>query len=738
MPLPAYLIIRAVLTLSVVWTVATTHERSEEGPGGASRRQAATLPATAHPPVPTEDADAWLVPDRAPDAEERALEAMAGAIRGGDHAKAAALAARVTGDATLGGYARLYQARARRAAGDHAGARRTAEGLITSAASSYLLEQARYLAADAAMEAEDPAGALAHLEALLATGPLAPERALLRLGRAHAAAGDTAAASIAFSRVYYDHALTPEAGEAASSLDALRGGARPEATSEIIALEIARAERLFDARRRDDARGAFAALLEHVDGDDRALVEVRLAQLEHYAGRYAAAREGLARHTRRGPRQAEARFFDLLALRGLGRGEAFVSGVREFIDDFEDSPWAADALDALGTYYILEDDDDAAARVFTELFDRYRSSERAERAAWKAGWHAYRADNYGEAIRIFEAAAAAFPRSTQRASWLYWAGRAHAEAGNRGAFQARHNLVLADYAHSYYGRQAARQLGVRNPAFAVSRAADRRSDRSTEQTAREAYPTGLLIHRLLRAGLYDDAMGEMRAAARAWGSTPALQATMAWTTRQQGDLLRASVLMKRAYPQYLSREGASLPEDVLRVTYPVAYWDLIRKYSAAHRLDPYMIAALIAQESGYDASARSAANAWGLMQIVPATGRAWARKLGIRPFTTASLTNPEINIRIGTAYFADQIRRLGSAHAALAAYNAGPTPARRWSAGKPGLDRDEWIDDIPYPETQFYVKRILGTAEDYRALYGGGFDPSLSRTAPRPRRGEGE
>jgi soluble lytic murein transglycosylase len=195
--------------------------------------------------------------------------------------------------------------------------------------------------------------------------------------------------------------------------------------------------------------------------------------------------------------------------------------------------------------------------------------------------------------------------------------------------------------------------------------------------------------------------------------------------------------MKRAYPQYLAREGASLPDDVLRVTYPVNYWTLIKKYSAAHKLDPYLIAALIAQESGYDPAAKSGANAWGLMQIVPATGRSFARKLGIRRFTTRSLTDPVINIRIGTAYFADQIDRLGSVHAALAGYNAGPSRARRWAAERPGLERDEWIDDIPFPETQFYVKRILGTAEDYRALYSGGFDPALKRTSPRPRGASG-
>ena len=57
-------------------------------------------------------------------------------------------------------------------------------------------------------------------------------------------------------------------------------------------------------------------------------------------------------------------------------------------------------------------------------------------------------------------------------------------------------------------------------------------------------------------------------------------------------------------------------------------------------------------------------------------------------------------------------------HLALASYNAGERAVRRWMAERPGLERDEFIDDIPYPETQNYVKRILGTAEDYRRLYG--------------------
>ena len=183
----------------------------------------------------------------------------------------------------------------------------------------------------------------------------------------------------------------------------------------------------------------------------------------------------------------------------------------------------------------------------------------------------------------------------------------------------------------------------------------------------------------------------------------------------RGSILPALEACTRDHPD-------ALPPEVLEVLFPVTYWDLIQKYTKPRGLDPYLIAALMAQESTFDARIRSHANAIGLMQIVPATGRRYARRLKIPRFSTARLTDPEVNVRIGTAYFADMTQRFGGVHHALASYNAGPSPVSRWIAEKPGVATDEFIDDIPYPETQNYVKRILGTADDYRRLYqhGGG------------------
>jgi len=145
---------------------------------------------------------------------------------------------------------------------------------------------------------------------------------------------------------------------------------------------------------------------------------------------------------------------------------------------------------------------------------------------------------------------------------------------------------------------------------------------------------------------------------------------------------------------------------------------LLQKHAALRGLDPYLVAALVLQESNFDPVVKSHANAVGLMQVLPSTGRGYARKLGVRPFSADRLTDAEVNVRIGTQIFADTIKKFGGVHFALAAYNAGDSRVFGWQRERPGMPQDEFIDDIPFPETQNYVKRILGTAEDYRRLYG--------------------
>jgi soluble lytic murein transglycosylase len=480
-----------------------------------------------------------------------------------------------------------------------------------------------------------------------------------------------------------------------------------------------RAQQLFGARRYAEARSAFQELQRIATGTDRDLADLRVAESDFYLKRYAAARDGTQRFLDQGSYRAEARYFHASAVRELDEHDQFVALTRALVQEFPDTSWAEEALNNLGTHYILINEDELAAAAFKELYEKYPSGARAERAAWKYGWWNYKTANYGEAVRIFEAAAQAFPRSDYRPSWLYWSARAHAKLGETSESSARLRLVYTDYANSYYGRLAEKQLSRRSAVVL-----DRVVPVSYQAAVRPSLPNEGVVRLLLASALYDDAINELRYAQKVLGSSPAIDATIAWAYHRKGELRRAITLMRRAYPQFLAA-GHQLPREILEVIFPLDHWDAIRKYSAANDLDPYLVAALIAQESTFDPEARSAANAWGLMQIVPATGRRLARTVGIRRFATSMLTSPETNIRLGTLYFSQLVRQFGGTYYALASYNAGESRVVRWKAERPGIEEDEFIDDIPFPETQNYVKRILGTAEDYRMLYGD--------RAPQPR-----
>ena len=464
----------------------------------------------------------------------------------------------------------------------------------------------------------------------------------------------------------------------------------------------------------------YGRVYDLAEGDARAAAAVRAAAADVQLKQYRGAVERLRPLAAEGAHQAEARLHLALAARGQGQMDAYERGVRELVAAFPGSPYAEEALNALATSLVVGDDDAGAAAIFGEMVTAFPAGRFAERAAWKAGWWAYRQGTMADAVRYFEAGAANFPRSDYRPAWLYWSARAKEQLGDTAGATARYTLAATDYQNSYYGRLALRRLKRDRVAPSIVGSATARATPP---------PTQPQIALLLSLGLYDLALGETQFARRMWGDSPALTATAALAQHRAGRLRLGINAMKRAYPQYLAAGGESLPPEVMRVLFPLDYWPLLEADSAKHGLDKYLVAALAAQESTFDAAIRSSAGAIGLMQIMPATGRGFARRIGIRPFSTGRLTDPAVSAAIGTKYLADLMEQFGGAPYVLAAYNAGEHRVVRWKAERPGLPEDEWVDDIPFPETQNYVKRILGTAEDYRRLYGGGILAPLASGA---------
>jgi peptidoglycan lytic transglycosylase len=685
---------------------------------GAAVRAQKPLGPTEHPTLPKNESDLWLVPSAA-DRSARigpAAISLAAAVRryqDNDFAGALTTLSRLPPTAALDDYIDYYTGLAQLRLQKYAEARKTFTAVLDRKPQGAVSLRAALAQGEAAEASGDYKAAVEIYQRLAESKGLVTDEVLSRLGRVALAADDRKAAAQAYLRLYYEFALTDAATAAASQLPSLqehvvKSGYQPD---------LGRAAMLFGARRYAEARTAFQDLQRVAGGDDKELVDLRVAECDFYLRRYDSAREGTRPYLERASRKAEARFFFLSALRELGNHDEYVAQTRSLVTDFPGDSWSEEALNNLGTHYIVTNEDEAAAQIFAELYEKFPTGSRAERAAWKSGWWSYRRGDYQNAVRTFESAASSFPRSDYRPSFLYWAGRAHGELGQGEVAAARFQLVFHDYGSSYYGRLAKKQ---------VSRMADAEpaSDRAIPASLQGAAtippqpPTADRIKLLLANGLYDDALEELRFAQRQWGTSPAIEATMAWAYHQKGELRRGITLMRRAYPQSLTSTGHLLPVAMRQVIFPLVYWETIRVHANKYDLDPYVMAALINQESTFDADIRSSANAWGLMQIVPPTGRRLARTLGIRRFSTRSLTDPLTNIRMGMLYFSQLVKQFGGTYYALASYNAGESRVVRWKAERPGLDEDEFIDDIPFPETQNYVKRILGTAEDYRLLYG--------------------
>jgi len=691
---------------------------------GASSNDWMLVP-TAHPIIPREPSRLWLAPvgdNRV--GQSPALARLASGValyQTGKYVDALPL---LSSGASLAkpaaDYAAYYAAQAQSKLGRLDVARREFAALTRREPVGYLFEAALLGEAEAATAAGDYAGAQRAYERLLTRTPMAPDDIWFRLGNAARAADDRSRAVAAFRNVYEQFPLSRYAPDAIAAIAALQAFEPLAPGNARYRSELARAELLLDAKRYDEARAAFRRLRPHASGPARERVDVRVAICDYFTKQYTAARTALRPYRNGAALQAEARFFDLMSARALGDHGEFERLTDEFLQSFPETVWAEETLNTLGTHYIQRDRDEDADGVFRRLLADFPIGRYAERAVWKVGWRAYRLGNSTEAVQLFEQAAADFPRSDYRPAYLYWAARAREALGQHQVAATRYALVRTDYLHSYYGQRAAAILDRGDLPLRASYVTATVSSTSTTADATTEWgpPTADVIRLLLSAGLYDDAVNEIRYAQHRWGDSPLLQATLGWLEHQKGDVLAGARAVKRAYPQYLSVDGDALPSELTAVIFPLGYWSVIREHSTRHNLDPYLLAALVAQESGFIPDIRSRAKATGLMQLMPATAQRYARKLALSPYSPAMLTRPGTNVRLGMAYFADLMQEFGEAHLALASYNAGESRVRRWVAERLDLSPDEFVDDIPFPETQNYVKKILGAAENYRRIYG--------------------
>ena len=531
-------------------------------------------------------------------------------------------------------------------------------------------------------------------------------QALLQIGTVQQQRGDLHAAAEAFDRLDRDYPATAQGKEAALRLRTLMPHLGATTPQERLGHDLKKALVLFEAGEHTAAVRLFQALLLRKPSPaDADLIHVRLGRALTALDRDAQARVQFSAVKAGSAVEPEAAYhLARLQTRRGGTPAAYDAVAKRF----PGTPWAEEALLDAAFFYARDGRDDGALPYWRRLYDQYPQGRYADPSTFRVGWAELRAKNFDQAAEIFQAAAKRTGSNLWRPAFMYWTGRALREAGREDQARAAFEEVLTRYKHAYHGLRARAALGRLPGGASSTHPAPPEGLTEVPEPYRTRVRNLLLIERL------DDAMAELSVAP----PSPQVQATRSWVFWRQHQLRPAITAMKRAYPEWMTEMGEQLPDAVWQILFPLQFADLLTANATEAGVDPALVAAVIQQESTFDPAAVSAAGAHGLMQLMPPTGRALARGVGVRRLTVAQLHDPAMGLKLGTRYLKEMIDRFGGkVERALAAYNAGPHRVAVWNLAHPGLTAEEFVDTIPFSETRIYVMTILAAQEQYRRIY---------------------
>ncbi len=547
----------------------------------------------------------------------------------------------------------------------------------------------------------------------------------LAIGRSYEAAGEKEAAASAFRNVYFNMPNSSDADAAGTELHKLK-------ISGSIAERRTRADLLFKAKHYAEAAHDYRDLADDVAPANRPEVQLALAGALEKAGRSHDARQLLiSMGAQTGDAEAQRLYLSSETARSTSDEAAVERTLNELRQFGPTSPWLEQALLSAGNMYLLKRDYDHAIDYFRELQQRFPKGSRASYAHWKASWLSFRQGRTDEARKGFEEQIGLYPDSAEVPAALYWRARLAEEDGDPSMARAFYQK-LSDRFRNYYYAELGRQRMTGLPAVAIGpqkaepvqyALLDRVSPLSSvvKIAATDPPDDSLRVERarlLSNGGLADLAVRELQAAAGQEGGSWA-PPEMARVYQELGRYDRGIQIMKRAAPNYFAVDIPDLPRSYWEALFPKAYWTDLRKYAVLNGLDPYLVASLIRQESEFNAGALSHANAVGLMQLLPKTGKTVAKQVKLKGYSAPKLYTPAVNLQLGTRYFKEMVDKYNGQFAyALAAYNAGSDRVGDWLGQGHYRDPQEFVESIPFTETREYVQAILRNANFYGQLYG--------------------
>ncbi len=547
----------------------------------------------------------------------------------------------------------------------------------------------------------------------------------LALATAYEAAHDLPNAAAYYQRVYYQFPTGDQSIRAAAALLTLSekmGASYPTPQSRQL---VDRANKLLTQHEYTRAKSEFQALVSQLAGPERDLVRVGIGAADYANGDVAAAYSYLrSLEVSDAEAGAERLYYIVECARRLNDEDQVTEALKKLNAHHAGSIWRYKALTSAANRFLVTNQPDKYVPLYKAVYEGFPDQPTAASCHWKVTWDAY-LRRKRDASELLREHLEKYPGHPSASAALYFLGR-RAEADNDyAAARTFYTRLVALFPNYYYAVLARDRLTQPKIVAAIP------SPKAAELLEKIAFPprkpaapsqpdadSGLRVARarlLKSAGLQDLAEAELRFGIRNGGQPYLLAMELARTAATPHERLRN---MKSATSDYLSLSLEDAPAAFWELLFPLPYQKEVVRFARDQSLDPYMVAALIRQESEFNPQALSPKHAYGLTQVEPSTGRALARRAGIRKFSNRTLFQPSVNLKLGTYYLRSLLDQWGGKwEQTLASYNAGKSRVNEWLTWNAYQEPAEFVESIPFTETREYVQAVLRNAALYRQLY---------------------
>ncbi|TAN62137.1 tetratricopeptide repeat protein, partial [bacterium] len=587
------------------------------------------------------------------------------------------------------------------------------KGFVNSYPQHKLLPEALYRSAELSLSLNDPAAAVGPLKRLILLYPshIAAKKALVLVG-------EIKASGVAFRWI------SPEE-------------------------RLSRGKRLLDGAHYVDAAKEFSQLLKCGNDAVAESAAVQLAITQIKQKRFDGAEKVLSEYLKRKPdakNEAEALYYMGYAAVRRDDIASLLKIEKRLEERAPDSPELAGVLLLAGHYFDDSGERAKAGAYYRRIISEFSESPSVVEAYWKTGWAEYLAGNYNEAIKAFAPALKKNVKPARmRSQMVYWYARASEKSGRTDDAAGAYELTCGIDKKSYYCQLSEERLagvpagsisGAGGPVKQVPAGVEFKTDVTADDGA-DAGKSRVDISfesryqaaaELIVLGQNSKASAELGLLSDEYKGDRTAIMEIGWLLQDAGDYASALTAYRRLMgggPDELSQAACVLIDEL---GYPMRLVESIKQNAPEGPADPFLVAAIMREESGFNPEAVSPVGALGVMQIMPKTGEASAKEAGAEYSGPNDLFKPEVSIRLGSWYLGNVSRLVGNDLVlTIASYNAGPRAVLRWGAPRPD-DVDEFIENIPYSETRYYVKRVIRTYAEYLKLAG--FNPKDRWTRP--------